>query len=60
MKVAPVRTLQQRFPDKRYLGTKNAESNDHMIAINTALCFRTVSRRTEWEADALRILQVLG
>ncbi|HET7172751.1 MAG TPA: hypothetical protein VFI30_00555 [Nocardioidaceae bacterium] len=39
VKVALVRSVQQQFPDKAYLGTINAQTNEHMIAINEALGF---------------------
>jgi len=39
IKVAQIRSIQQRFPDKRFITTTNAETNAHMVAINEALGF---------------------
>jgi GNAT superfamily N-acetyltransferase len=39
VKVAQARVLGERFADKRFVHTTNAESNAHMVAINEALGF---------------------
>lgn len=39
VKCAQLRALSQGFPDRAYVGTSNAEVNDHMVAINAALGF---------------------
>jgi GNAT superfamily N-acetyltransferase len=39
VKCAGLRALSERFPDKRFIETTNAETNTHMVAINVALGF---------------------
>jgi GNAT superfamily N-acetyltransferase len=39
VKCAQLRLLAERFPDRDYIGTSNAEVNEHMVAINVALGF---------------------
>ncbi len=39
VKCAQLRLLSERFPDRTYVGTSNAETNAHMVAINVALGF---------------------
>ena len=39
VKCAQLRVLSERFPDRTYVGTSNAETNAHMVAINEALGF---------------------
>jgi GNAT superfamily N-acetyltransferase len=39
VKCAQLREVGDRFPDKRFVGTTNAETNAHMVAINEALGF---------------------
>jgi GNAT superfamily N-acetyltransferase len=39
VKCAQLRVLSETFPDRRCIGTSNAETNEHMVAINTALGF---------------------
>lgn len=39
IKVAQTGAIQQRFPDKRFVTTTNAETNAHMVAINEVLGF---------------------
>jgi hypothetical protein len=39
VKCAQLRVLSETFPDRTYIGTSNAETNEHMVAINTALGF---------------------
>jgi GNAT superfamily N-acetyltransferase len=45
IKVLQTRTLQQALPEKRFVVTANAEANDHMVAINSALGFRPTRLR---------------
>jgi len=52
--------IRVKRPDVTRIRTDNAYSNAAMIGINTALGFRTVSSRTEWQADAQLVLQALG
>ncbi|MFZ2015870.1 MAG: GNAT family N-acetyltransferase [Nocardioides sp.] len=39
VKVAQLRLLGERFPDRDHIGTSNAETNSHMVAINQTLGF---------------------
>jgi GNAT superfamily N-acetyltransferase len=39
VKCAQLREIGERFPGKRFVGTTNAETNAHMVAINEALGF---------------------
>ena len=39
VKVAQLRLLSERFADRDYIGTSNAETNAHMVAINETLGF---------------------
>jgi GNAT superfamily N-acetyltransferase len=39
VKCAQLRLLSERFPDRDHIGTSNAETNAHMVAINEALGF---------------------
>jgi GNAT superfamily N-acetyltransferase len=39
VKCAGLRAIGENFPDKRHVSTQNAETNDHMLAINEALGF---------------------
>ena len=39
VKCAQLRLLSERYPDRDYIGTSNAETNAHMVAINVALGF---------------------
>lgn len=43
VKVANVRVLQERFPDRTAIGTSNAEVNPTMVGINDQLGFRPVA-----------------
>lgn len=40
MKVAHTKAIQERFPDKRFITTTNAETNTQMVKINEALGFQ--------------------
>ena len=42
VKCAQLRLLAERFPDRRYIQTSNAEVNAHMVAINAVLGFEVV------------------
>ena len=42
--------LRRDRPDVQRVQTSNAFSNDAMLAINTALGFRVISTRTDWQA----------
>lgn len=48
-KVAQLRHLAAEFPDYRLIRTTNAETNQHMIAINDALGFRVHSVEGEFQ-----------
>jgi hypothetical protein len=39
VKCAQLRAISERFPEKTYIQTSNAEVNAHMVAINVALGF---------------------
>jgi RimJ/RimL family protein N-acetyltransferase len=49
LKVANLRTLLDRFPDRHRLTTYNAEQNGPMVAVNDALGFRPVEYLEEWQ-----------
>lgn len=51
VKIAALRTIQETAPEKRFVATDNAETNEHMIAINEALGFRVISREGEFEKE---------
>lgn len=51
VKIAALRTIQETAPQKRFVATDNAETNEHMIAINEALGFRVISREGEFEKE---------
>lgn len=51
VKIANLRRLQQIHPDIAFVRTLNAETNDHMVAINAALGFEMVETLTEWTLD---------
>lgn len=53
-KVANLRLLQREFPAITHVLTWNAESNDHMIAINDAVGFRPVGRMGEFQKRLVR------
>ena len=52
--------LRAERPNLARVRTDNAYSNAPMIGINTALGFRIMSSRTEWQADAGPLMQTLG
>ena len=47
IKVANLRMLQSRSPETPRIYTFNAESNTHMLAVNTRLGFRVTARMGE-------------
>jgi len=49
VKLANLRTAQQRWPAARSVITWNASENQHMLAINIALGFRPVGYEGEWQ-----------
>lgn len=49
IKVAQIRTLEERFPDKRFITTTNAETNAHMVAVNEALSFEPFALEDEFQ-----------
>jgi hypothetical protein len=49
VKVAGIRAIQEHLPDKRRITTENAETNQHMVAINETLGFRVHSVRGEFQ-----------
>jgi mycothiol synthase len=46
-------------PGAQRVRTDNAFSNAPMLAINDALGFKVVSRRTEWQAEVRDLMRVL-
>lgn len=56
MKVAMLELITEREPGVRQVITGNADSNQHMIAINTALGFRPLERWRSWELPAAAAL----
>lgn len=49
LKVENLSHVRSHEPNLRFVDTRNADANDHMIAINEALGFRPVKRHSEWE-----------
>jgi GNAT superfamily N-acetyltransferase len=49
VKIEQTRALQETFPDKEFVSTTNAETNDHMIAINQALGYELYSLSVEFQ-----------
>ncbi|MGH3471636.1 MAG: GNAT family N-acetyltransferase [Nocardioidaceae bacterium] len=49
LKVAQVRLVQERFGDKRFITTTNAETNAHMVAVNEALGFEPYAIQGEFQ-----------
>lgn len=50
LKVANLRQVARLLPGVQRIHTWNAEENDHMLAINTALGFLPVSTESAWQA----------
>lgn len=59
VKGAMLERIRSERPDAARIRTDNAFSNAPMIAINTALGFRVVSSRTEWQGEAADVFQAL-
>jgi GNAT superfamily N-acetyltransferase len=51
VKVANLRRVREQLPQAERVHTWNADSNDHMVAINDALGFVPVHREVEWQLD---------
>jgi GNAT superfamily N-acetyltransferase len=51
IKLANLRFLQDTHPRVEMLNTWNAGVNDHMVAINDAIGFRSVERWREWQIE---------
>lgn len=49
VKLAQIHAIQTAFPDKRFITTTNAETNDHMVAINEALGFERRALEGEFQ-----------
>jgi len=58
-KAAMLERVREERPGVRLVRTGNAFSNAPMLAINDALGFKVVSRRTEWQADPSCVLSAL-
>ena len=58
-KAAMLERLRAERPQVARVHTGNAFSNAPMLAINTALGFRVISTRTEWQADVDRCVEAL-
>ncbi|HEY7429388.1 MAG TPA: GNAT family N-acetyltransferase [Streptosporangiaceae bacterium] len=52
VKIGMLDLLAAREPQLRHIITGNADSNEHMVAINEALGFEPLDRWTSWEMDA--------
>ena len=46
-----MRWLRDVEPDLETIGTQNAASNDHMIAVNERLGYRVLGRSVEFQRD---------
>lgn len=51
VKVGNLHLLRREQPAVRRIFTWNADSNEHMLAINKAMGFRPVAKWTEWQLD---------
>lgn len=51
VKVANLRRVREQLPRVERVHTWNADSNDHMVAINEALGFLPLHREVEWQLD---------
>jgi GNAT superfamily N-acetyltransferase len=51
IKVANLRRVREQLPAAERVHTWNADSNDHMVAINEALGFEPLYREVEWQLD---------
>jgi GNAT superfamily N-acetyltransferase/RimJ/RimL family protein N-acetyltransferase len=51
VKCAGLQAIGESFPGKRHITTQNAETNDHMVAINEEMGFRRVGRWAEWQLE---------
>ena len=51
LKIANLDLLRSHSPVPQIVNTWNADSNEHMIAINEAIGFRAVDRWWEWQLD---------
>ena len=51
VKVANLRRVREQLPQAERVHTWNADSNDHMVAINEALGFVPVHREVEWQLE---------
>ena len=49
VKCALTRAVQERFPDREYVRTQNAETNAPMVAINEAMGFEVHSVEGEFQ-----------
>lgn len=49
VKLVNIISLLETCPDAETVQTVNAAENEHMIAVNTELGFRTVERSTAWK-----------
>jgi GNAT superfamily N-acetyltransferase len=56
VKVGMLDLLAQAEPGLKRIHTGNANSNEHMIAINAALGYRVVSRWPSWRIDVAQVL----
>ena len=52
VKLAMLDLLAEREPQVSQILTHNADGNEHMIAINTALGFEVLDRQVTWELGA--------
>ena len=48
VKVANIQRLQRDYPGRPFIRTMNADTNEHMVAINVELGFEVVETSTEW------------
>jgi RimJ/RimL family protein N-acetyltransferase len=60
VKLAMLDLLGEREPQVTRILTHNAEGNEHMIAINTALGFELLERQLTWEIEAARAPVLAG
>jgi GNAT superfamily N-acetyltransferase len=51
VKLANLRRVREQLPQAQRVHTWNADSNDHMVAINEALGFVPLHRQVEWQLD---------
>ena len=49
VKARNLREVQQAYPDRRRVVTTNAETNDHMVAINELMGFEPVELLAEFQ-----------